>query len=487
MFRLQVIKELKGIILSPKFYATFAVSTVLIVLSTMTGIQEYKAAVSQFESSRSLNDQILAEATDFAGLTSSAHRPPDPLQIFSSGVHFDIGRLSTVSQWQDVKLRRSPYSDDPIFAIFRMLDFVFIVQIVLSLIAILFTYDSISGEKEQGTLRLTFANSVPRASYILSKFAGSWLGMVIPLVIPVSLAVLLVMVMGVPMGGGDWSRLGVILLASLLLFTFFMALGVLVSSLTRRSSTSFLVLLIAWVALVLVIPRAATMVAGQLVSVPTTAEVDGQKDQLSKEAMNAHIESMAETWRERSEAMEGMTQEESKAYRDANEWEWMTANDDSEKKMREEVAEQSRKIEEDLRNRQAAQRRLAFSISRVSPAAAYGLTTMQAAGTDLGIKDRFIDRVHGFRTNFVDFAEEKQRESGGRGGMNIEIGSGGFNVSTAKKDKELDLSEVPRIEEPRTSLQQATESVPLDFGIMILATILCYAGAFVAFRGYDVR
>ena len=56
------------------------------------------------------------------------------------------------------------------------LDLEFIVLIVLSLFAILFTYDAISGEKERGTLRLSFAGPVARHTYMTGKLLGSFLG-----------------------------------------------------------------------------------------------------------------------------------------------------------------------------------------------------------------------------------------------------------------------------------------------------------------------
>jgi hypothetical protein len=51
-------------------------------------------------------------------------------------------------------------------------DLMFIVKIVLSLFAILFTYDTIVGEKEKGTLKLALSNDVPRDRLILGKAIG---------------------------------------------------------------------------------------------------------------------------------------------------------------------------------------------------------------------------------------------------------------------------------------------------------------------------
>ena len=103
-----------------------------------------------------------------------------------------------------------PYSD--------FIDFTFIFQVVLSLFAILFTYDAINGERESGTLRLTYSCPVPRATYLLAKLAGAWTGLVVPLLIPVALAILLVLVMNVPVDSTHWYRILALLGAAVLLF-----------------------------------------------------------------------------------------------------------------------------------------------------------------------------------------------------------------------------------------------------------------------------
>jgi len=185
-------KELKSIIQSPKFVGSFAVCSVLILLSVYIGIAEYRTAVAQHEAAGQLVDEELRQATSWGGLSTKSYRPPDPMQIFVSGVNYDIGRWSSIGSDAGVKLRHSAYSDDPIFAVFRFVDFAFIVMFVLSLMAIQFTYDAVNGERESGTLKLVFSNAVPRAKYLIAKCAGSWLGLALPLGIPILLSVLLV-------------------------------------------------------------------------------------------------------------------------------------------------------------------------------------------------------------------------------------------------------------------------------------------------------
>ena len=132
MLGLLIEKELKMILQSPKFVATFAVCTVLILLSVFIGIQEYRTAMSEYETAMELVDQHFSEVTSFYQVENKVYRKPSPMQIFVSGVSNDVGRLSEVNSGNDIKLEQSAYSNDPLFAVFRFIDFTFIVQVVLS-------------------------------------------------------------------------------------------------------------------------------------------------------------------------------------------------------------------------------------------------------------------------------------------------------------------------------------------------------------------
>ena len=66
---------------------------------------------------------------------------------------------------------------------FTELDWTFIIGLVMSFMAILFTYDAISGERETGTLSLLMSNSVSRATVLLAKFMVAFLTLMVPLLI----------------------------------------------------------------------------------------------------------------------------------------------------------------------------------------------------------------------------------------------------------------------------------------------------------------
>jgi ABC-type transport system involved in multi-copper enzyme maturation permease subunit len=488
MFRIMVLKELKAILLSPKFPATFAVCAGLMLLSVFIGVREYKAAVGQYETARQLVDQELRAQSSWMGANGEAYRRPDAMQVFVTGTNNDIGRFSRISTFQPAKLQNSPYSDDPIFAVFRSVDFAFIVQIVLSLFAILFSYDAINGEREHGTLQLTFSNPIPRVQYLVAKFAGTWLGLVGPLVIPVLLSILYVMVSGVPLETVHWLKLGVLLGISLLFFTCILSFGLLFSTVTRRSNVSFLVSLVTWIAAVLIIPRVGAMAAGQMVSVPSVAETEGQRDAYEKQQWEQHMADMSQRWKERNAPTEGMSKSEREAFRDAHLAEWMEQDDAARKAMQKDIEQHGEKLNEDLRNRKAEQERAGLMLARFSPASAYQLAVMNLAGTDIGLKSRYEDAIQAFRKTFNDFTALKQKESGNSGGIRISMDSDkGFSFSAPREKGVIDVSELPQFAPPVRTFAEAVLPTALDIGILVLYTVLALAGAMIAFLRYDVR
>jgi len=488
MFGIMVRKELKAILLSPKFPATFAVCAGLMLLSVIIGVQEYNAAMRQYETARQLNEQEMREQPTWMSANGQAYRRPDVMQVFVTGTNNDIGRYSRISSFQPAKLQNSSYSDDPIFAVFRSVDFAFIVQIVLSLFAILFSYDAINGEREHGTLQLTFSNPIPRVQYLAAKFVGSWLGLVGPLTIPVLLSILYVMVAGVPMEFLHWMKLGVLLGISLLFFTCVLSFGLLFSTLTRRSGVSFLISLVAWIAAVLIVPRVGVMAAGQMVKVPSVAETEAQRDAYAKDQWEQHMADLATRWKERDDPTKGMNKDEREGYRDERLAAWMEEDDAARKLVQKNIEEYGLKLNEDLRNRKTEQERAGLTLARFSPASAYQLAVMNLAGTDITLKARYEDAIRAYRTTFNEFTAKKQKETGSAGGFRITVDSDrGFTFNAPRDKGIVDVTILPQFSPPVQTFAEAVVPAAVDVGLMALYTVLALAGAMLTFLRYDVR
>lgn len=484
MIRILIEKELKAILLSPKFAAVFAVCSILIVMSIYLGIEEYKTSMAHYETVSAQAEQQVREETEWIGLMQNVTRYPDPMQIFVTGINNDIGRQARISSQGRIKLQNSNYSENIIFAVFRSMDLMFIVQIVLSLFAILFTYDAINGERETGTLKLSFANPVPRTTYIIAKITGSWLGLVIPLLIPMLLGVALLLVYRIPMTPSHWQQLGLFTGISVLYFSFFICLGVLFSSIAGKSSGSFLYLLVIWVSLVLIIPRVGVMLAGQLIPVPTSAEITSKMVHKYRELSDKYIARLDELSNEQTSGMDSMysdktlTNEERQKRYDQIRDEYTRKSNEARNTLSREVARHDASINEDWRNRKGVRRKLGFSISRLSPASAYQLAAMDLAGTGLSLKTDYEDQLRVYSDALNKFREKKITESGG---------SGYSNPFEDKKPEPLDLSGMPQFKFINADLNKILQFTVIDIAIISFYILVIIAGTFVAFLRYDVR
>ncbi len=488
MLSLLIQKELKHILLSPKFFATFLVCSILILISIFIGINEYKNSVRQYETNQQIAQQDLAQASNWMSLRNIAHRAPTPMQIFVSGLHFDIGRLSSISTRNDVKLTRSPYSDETLYAVFRFIDFAFIVQVILSLFAILFTYDAINGERENGTLKLAFANSVSRVQYLIAKFAGTWMGLIIPLLIPILLGLLLILALGVPVSGSEWQSIIGLIGLSILYITFFIGIGLLVSSITKKSSLSFLLLLVIWIGGVLILPRIGVMTAGQIAPIESVAQLEAKQDAFERARWEDYSSQLSEIWRDRSQQMEGMDEDERRAFRDEKEWEWLEEDDAARKQVQTDILANNRKLLEEVQNRKEAQQVLAFNLARASPVSSFRLAAMNLATTDITLKNRYEESMRLYKDDFTEFVERKQAEDENPGGMRIEFNTdGGLKVDFGRNDQSLDTSEMPRYTPPTAIAGVGFQNSILDFGLLILFIMITFGGSFFAFLRYDMR
>ena len=239
MFKVMVLKEIKDTLGSKKFIYAFLVSSLLIILSFYVGARWYETNQTRYEIAVAENLRQMSGITDWINVKHHVFLPPNPLAALVTGIDNDIGRNVEMSGVGELKALDSRFSEDPIFAVFYFMDLTFIFTVVLALFAVLFGYNMINGEKEAGTLRLVFANALPRDKFILGKMSGALTSVLIPLMIPVLLGCLILIMMNVPMDLTTWFRLSLIILAGMLYFSVFLLLAIFLSALTKSSMHSF--------------------------------------------------------------------------------------------------------------------------------------------------------------------------------------------------------------------------------------------------------
>jgi len=461
-------KEIQETITSPKFVFTFLICTVLILLSVFTGISTFRAEQKEYSAAIALNKENLENSTDYgilAGLGFKLNRPPQVLSSIVSGVSEAVGRVTTVNSVSDPNLIDSKYESSPIFSIFGALDLTFIVRIVLSLFAILFTYDVIVGEKERGTLKLILSNEVPRDRLLMGKVVGGYVSLIISLIIPLILGMLILLIYpNISLSGQDWARILIMVLMFFLYLSVFFTLGLLVSARTSKSSTSFLVLLFIWVLFVTVIPKISILAAAQLDPIPSVHEITAKKDAFLHQIQEEYIKRNRE-WIEKHR-----TDLDEKKYAEDNK----KNAEDNQQLFLSQIEDNSASLERDYQARKRSQENLAINLSRISPASALMFSTMSLARTGLDEHDRFLASLRAYKSIFAKWISAKRQKNSR------------YSLYSVDRPK-IDLSDMPQLKfEPESLGNSLARTLP-DIGLMFAMIIVFFAGAYVSFLKYDVR
>ena len=85
--------------------------------------------------------------------------------------------------WRSWATSEDKLSKNPLFQVFQSPDFAYVVRIIVSLLALLFVFDAVCGEKERGSLKLLLSNSVPRDTILIGKWIGGYISVAAPFAI----------------------------------------------------------------------------------------------------------------------------------------------------------------------------------------------------------------------------------------------------------------------------------------------------------------
>lgn len=274
LIRLVARKELLDQFLTLRFHASMLAMVLLLGLSAYVMYGDYQLRMANYSAMRESARQERRQYDVMAVVE------PRPLSVFAKGLDEMMTRGYSVSDYSGVKPHNRQRPADSLFSLFAPPDLLYIVKALLSLIALLFAYDSVSGERENGTLKLVLSSSISRGQLVAGKMLGGLASILLPF-LAAALAVLAVLATlpGIRLAGEDYVRLGAILCASVLYIVFFFGLGTLVSSLARSSAGALMLLLFLWALLVFAVPNVGNLVAEQIVPLPSAETQDMLRNQ----------------------------------------------------------------------------------------------------------------------------------------------------------------------------------------------------------------
>ena len=336
------------------------------------------------------------------------------------------------------------------FSLFTTPDYGYIVNIVVSLLSLLFVFDSICGEKERGTLKLLLANSIPRDLVLLSKWIGGYISLTVPFLVALLAGITYVYITGtIQLSGETLDRLLWIILVSLLYVSLFFTLGMMISALTHKASTALLVSLFAWICWILVIPNLAPVVAKITAPVPTIHKIESEKSAVDRET-DIRLQRISRQMLSYGKKAEDMRE-----------------------KIAQEGNNRKRKLDKFYQDKLTAQIELSKNLSRISPSASFTYATTDLAHTGVALFAGFKRGYERFEDEFNTWGHEwdaAYRENGNK----------------YPDENWLQADAIPSFKLNRQRLDDSLDAALMDILLLLVFNVLFFMLSYLFFLRYDV-
>ena len=349
---------------------------------------------------------------------------------------------------------------NPLLQTFENIDWSLVIGVIMSFAAIVLTFDAVSGDRERGTLKLCMSNPVPRATVLLGKYIGAFISLLFPLLIGILLNVIIISVSGiVPMDRSAWARIGMVSLFSLIYMTGFISLGIFVSSITRESATSLIVLLLSWAMLIIVIPGVGGIIASRTVPVPSLDEhmstLRNARDKAKNEYRAAHPDAIA--------------------FRSGK---WSPGENLAGPLV---ACEAMNNVQNQYRDTMIRQVEMGQNTTRVSPLGLYKHAIEAIAGTGVGHYRSFMEQVKHYREFLKGVLLDKYVGDPHKEHYDDRE----FWDAMSKVD--FQLSDISEFHEESIAVGEGVRTAIWDIFFLSLFAVLFFMGSVVVFLRYDVR
>jgi ABC-type transport system involved in multi-copper enzyme maturation permease subunit len=438
MFRTLFINEVRQHVLSYRF----TILMLIVFVAFFVAAISFKPNPMSGEPPRPTQDAVGTEPLFvLAQRTFDYQLKPNRVSFAVSGRlkylpnHFTYGSMSS----REVSLGQRVH-ENIFFPTFLELDWVFIMSTLVAFIAIVLTFDAISGDKERGVLRLIVSYPVRRTQLFLAKYLASLVILFIPLFFAMISALLIVQWKDVGWGATEYTVISGVMLFSPIFLSFYILLGIFISSRVTRSEVSLLLLALCFTAFTVLIPGVSTALARQLKPLPSQLEIESKIKALYESAQGS-IRS--------------------------------TETDLA-------VRRRMSNLLETHRQQQLEQAYLSTELALLSPNFIYTEACMDVAGQGLWRIERIIKQLKQHVHVLDNFILEKDRAdpSSPHAGL--------VHYRTLSR-KGVNLSEVPQFSESEPDIAERIYHAVPNIGILLFLNLSFVSLALLSLNKYDVR
>ena len=484
-------KEIVTTVLDFRFVIASLLFLVLIPLGMYVSRKDYEQRLANYNLEHQMYRQKYGKEVS-SKVEVQGFRPPSVLSIFASGLDHYIpdkiitSRTGIFNTTKDIRAGDSPS------LLFGRMDLLFNVCFVASLVALVFTFSSVSGEKQAGTLGLMLANSIPRSHILLSKIAGNYICLLIPFVISLLIAsIILELSQEISILLPQLYPSFLIILAVTLVFILTMVtLGVLISGMTQKPIISMTVSLFVWVIIVLALPKVSPMLARiiypveaeQVVNLRKQMALEDIEKTFKQKSIDIHNKYLQQIPEKLINEYFQVKPHETESYLLQSQYKSVVPLDKELIALAQEnnkrIANEIGQIAQNHKNKMNIQNTIAMYISRLSPACCYSYLISGLSNTGTREYDKLMENAQTFqdqvKTAIYDNYQRRVWKIGGRTTF------GGTRLHEFPET-------VPDMQYRYSSLVEILEAGLVDVILSFGFTFLFFTLAYVTFNRYDVR
>ena len=454
-------KEIVSHVLSLRFAVAFILMILLVFLSFFVSVNEYERNTNDYNERSRTHDRDLKQMLDQEDIRNSFR------SLFDREGRYDaipVSPLSWIGQGlqpsypSSLNTRRRFYTRsysvdtlrNPLRGFLRIPDFVYIVNVVLSFLGILFMFDSVCGEKESGTLRLVLSNPLPRHTLLLGKWIGGYVVLVTPLLLAAVGGLVYARSAGGAFTAAQTGRVAALIAVALLYAAVFFNIGLAVSAMTKRPPTALLICLAIWVFGILVVPNMAPVTAKILEPTPPLAAIQAEKRAVDREI---RIKSRRLT----------LT---------SGELPYGKSIEDARHELELEGARRKEQLDRYYKDSRKKQMNLAETFGRLSPSACWTYAALALAGTGPDAYAKLEEAGVGLAAEFNRASQAIEQDLRSRSSEDM---------------LPIRFEDIPSLQIRPLSAAEALKSALNDVLILLILCVVFFMLAFTCFLRYDVR
>jgi ABC-type transport system involved in multi-copper enzyme maturation permease subunit len=399
----------------------FLLTLVLAASSTLIAARDYNLRLHAYRERIAAHARTLQAATVYSFVQPAVVRSPEPLSVLDQGLEAHLGSDVTINLFEIPAEATGGYLGNEFLASSPAADLTSIVTVVLGLLALLLAHDAIQSERESRKLAALGAFGVPRDTLIAGKILGGLLALLLPLggALLVGLTIFVLQVEAV-LTPSQWLRAAGLAIAYVLYLSLMFLLGLLVSLTVHGRSRSLEAAVVAWLALVILLPGVARALAADLWSAREAREARSSMELLAARDRLLETERRREPLRTKfsRDSAVSFASGENRAvryrYGSALYYDALSAYHQAEIRIGLRYADRIFAERRHSADRLRAVERLTATAALASPAALLEGISEELAGTSTGEYDRFLAACRSYRLALIRYLDRQDAFSSWR-------------------------------------------------------------------------